>query len=50
MYFVLKPIKTDPHGMAARHAILTYAKEIRPHNQELAEDLEAWMKELDTQG
>lgn len=47
MYFVLKPIKTDEHGLAARKAIRTYAAAISSHNEALALDLTSWMDELD---
>jgi hypothetical protein len=50
LYFVLKPRKTDPHGLAARVAIRVYAAEIRTHNPVLANDLEAWMNDLDNPG
>jgi predicted lipoprotein len=47
LYFVLKPVKSDEHGLAARKAIRTYAVAISSHNQTLALDLVKWMDELD---
>lgn len=48
-YFVLKPVSTkvnDEHANASIEAIYAYADYIRPHNPELAKDLEDWMFEI----
>lgn len=41
-YFVLQPLKIGIHGTASRAAIIAYAKIIRQHDEQLANDLEAW--------
>jgi len=40
--FVLKPKGSNAYARASRAAMLTYAKEIRRENPELAEELLAW--------
>lgn len=38
-YFVLRLDESDPHGVACRAALRTYANTIRPHIPKLAEDI-----------
>ena len=48
-YFVLSPDKPDddPYGVASRAAIHAYARSIRTHNVDLADDLVDWMDRLE---
>lgn len=46
-YFVLKPksaCKYDIYARASRAAMTTYAKVIRSYNEQLADDLEEWVR------
>lgn len=42
-YFVLKPSGTDRYAQASRKAMRAYASHIYAENEQLAEDLWAWV-------
>lgn len=44
-YFVLKPKGDDAYARASRAAMREYARMIRKKNQELSDDLLAWVEE-----
>ena len=47
-YFVLNPASSNrEHANASREAMLRYSISIRPTNPELADDLAAWIINLD---
>lgn len=43
-YFVLKPRGMDWHATASRDALVAYAKAIKGHEPELAQELLDWVK------
>jgi len=45
-YFVLSPLKDDVYGMASRLAMETYAKRIVRENEQLHDDIIAWLNRI----
>lgn len=48
-YFVLNPHKRSIYGKASRLAILEYARIIKVENITFGEDLENWIKDIETE-
>lgn len=46
-YFVLSPTKNDAHGVASREAVERYAESIEVTDPLLAQELTAWLDEIE---